>query len=939
MTKLLRRRAKLALAPLSFTLALALAPSLANPALAGEVVLYAPAPAWVEPAVIPADTAGPPLIIYDDQRRIEAGVLASYVDRAIRIDNPQMLQALGTVQAGWMPDKGDLTVHTISILRDGEELDLLAGGARFEVLRREAMLERRMLDGERTATLTVPGLRVGDVLRTSYSVTLSDQALDQEVQATAILPAEPFEAQQARVVMSWPQGAGVAWQLLGGQDLATAETTGGYERVSITLPLPEREEPPADAPLRYRMPAMLQAGTFAGWAEVSSVMAPLYATDQAIAPDSPVAAEVTRIAAAHSGQLERAVAALRLVQDEIAYQANGMDGGNYIPQSPAHTWDIRYGDCKAKTLLLLAMLRAMDIEAEAVLVASATGDVVPSMLPVPGAFDHVIVRAVIDGRDYWLDGTSMGASLALAETVPPFHHALPIRERGAELVAMAQRPQTAWDQASTLTFDHRAGLDVPVPWTGEWVLTGAAAGQFRGLIGQANEEQIEEVVHGFVAQTVPESWIIDTGLAYDEAANTATLSVEGLIASPFAWERGRGQRGFELLPTAGFEFRPDRSRAAWNGIPVVLPGPYSEASEVTLLLPEDAGYELDGRDAFEETLAGVKLSRQARLDGATLVVSDSAAWPGGELPFERIAEERAAASRFGSTELLLRAPPNAQRSFEAASRTDRARFAPIEAAYAALVAKEPDDANVYRARAWFRGVTLDREGALADLDTIVELEPAAPSYLARANMLLELGRLDAALADAQLAWELNPSLEAAYLLADVYGETGQVEDAIALLDEQNGDAAERAGLAMAISELEGRAGRKEAGLARLDDLLARRPGDPDLLNAKCWYQATWNFRPEELEALCTEAVERADWSPPVLDSRALGYFRLGRYEDALSDLNAALTDSPDQSPSLYLRGLVRLQLGDSDGRRDIEEALARQPSLQRDFARWGIGGT
>lgn len=926
-------------AALASTALVPLALALAPPAQAGEAVVYAPAPAWVEPAALPADTAGPPLIVYDDQRRIEEGVLTSYVDQAIRIDNPQMLQALGTVQAGWMPDKGDLTVHAITILRDGQEIDLLAQGARFEVLRREAMLEQRMLDGERTATLAVPGLRVGDVLRTSYTVTLSDQALDQEVQATAMLPAAPFEAQQARVVMSWPSSAGIAWKLLGARDLAAVETAAGYERVAIDLPLPERDEPPADAPLRYRIPAMLQAGTFDGWAEVSAVMAPLYATSDAIAPGSPVATEVARIAAAHSGTIERAVSALRLVQEEIAYQANGMDGGNYIPQSPAHTWDIRYGDCKAKTLLLLAMLRAMDIEAEAALVASAAGDVVPDMLPLPGAFDHVIVRAIIDGRDYWLDGTSMGASLAVAEEVPPFHHALPIRERGAQLMAMVQRPQTAWDQRSTLTFDHRAGLDVPVPWTGEWVLTGVAAAQFSGLIGQANEEQIERVVHGFVAQTVPDSWIIDTGLAYDEAANTATVSVEGLIVSPFAWERGRGQRGFDLLPTAGFQFRPDRSRRAWDGIPVALPGPYSRASEVTLLLPEAAGYELDGRDTFDETIAGVKLARQARLDGATLVVTDSAAWPGGELAFERIAEERAAASRFGSTELLLRAPADAVRSFDATSRENRARFAPIEEAYAALVAKDPDDANVYRARAWFRGITLDREGALADLDTIVALEPAALSYLARANMLLELGRIDAALADAQLAWELNPSLEAAYVLADVYGETGRVEEAIALLDEQNGDAAERAGLAMAISELEARAGRKEAGLARLDDLLARRPGDPDMLNAKCWYQATWNFRPEELETLCTEAVERADWSPPVLDSRAMGYFRLGRYEDALQDLNAALTDSPDQSPSLYLRGLVRLELGDTGGRRDIEEALARQPSLARDFARWGIGRT
>ena len=42
------------------------------------------------------------------QRRIEEGRLSSYIDRAIRVDNPQMLTSVGTIQAQWMPDKGDL---------------------------------------------------------------------------------------------------------------------------------------------------------------------------------------------------------------------------------------------------------------------------------------------------------------------------------------------------------------------------------------------------------------------------------------------------------------------------------------------------------------------------------------------------------------------------------------------------------------------------------------------------------------------------------------------------------------------------------------------------------------------------------------------------------------------------------------------------------------
>jgi len=131
-----------------------------TPALAGEEVLYQPAPAWVVPAELPQARRGPPIVLYDDQRRIEEGRVSNYIDRAIRIDNPQTLTAVGTLTASWLPDKGDLIVHRVSILRGSEVIDVLGQGTRLEVLRRERQLEQRMIDGSLTATLTVPGLRL-----------------------------------------------------------------------------------------------------------------------------------------------------------------------------------------------------------------------------------------------------------------------------------------------------------------------------------------------------------------------------------------------------------------------------------------------------------------------------------------------------------------------------------------------------------------------------------------------------------------------------------------------------------------------------------------------------------------------------------------------------------------------------------------------------------
>ncbi|WP_121118044.1 DUF3857 domain-containing transglutaminase family protein [Croceibacterium ferulae] len=906
------------------------------PVLAGDEVLYRPAPDWVVPLDLPAERAGAPIVLFDDQRRIEEGRLTSFADRAIRIDNPQMLTAAGTIVAPWLPDKGDLIVHRVAILRGREEIDVLAGGAKFEVLRREQGLEQRSLDGMTTATLAVPGLRVGDVLRVSFTTTLSDQALDREVQAIAVLPTEPFQAQRARVRLSWPEASAVRWQATGGVQLPEPEVAAGFATIEVALPLAKRPDMPEDAPLRYRMPPLLQAGTFADWPEVSRVMAPHYATAGVIAAGSPLAAQVAAIQAAETDPLARAVAALRLVQDEVAYLANGMNGGNYIPQAPAQTWEMRYGDCKAKTLLLLAMLREMGVEAEAVAVASQTGDGVPDLLPMPAAFDHVIVRATIAGTEYWLDGTSSGASMAIVAGVPSFHHALPLREDGAGLVAMAQRPQDYFDNEAVVTFDHRAGLDLPMLVTGEWQLTGPHAAMVRSIIGQGSPEQLDEFAQAFVNESLGEAQVITHDLAYDAATNRATVTATGLMTTPWEWERRRGKRAF-ALPSSAFQFLPDRARPAWRDIPVALSGPYAGKSRITVLLPAGSdGYSLQGPASFAEEIAGIAISRAAELDGDRLVITDSAVWPGGEMAAEQATAERSRAVRFGTPELTLRAPAGVQRRFAMAGAADRSRLAAIEAAYQTMIDDDPDDMEGYANRARFREGTFDREGALADVSRVLEVEPDADTYLWRSGLHADLDRMDAALADAEAAWALSPSVQAAGQRAELLRYMGRTDEAIALLEDQPATGDEKIGLEIRLSDLEAQAGRKEDGLARITELLAQRPGQPSLLNARCWYQATWDYQPEELATICTEAVESADWSPPVLDSRAMGYFRLGRYDDALRDLNAALTASPDLASSLFMRGVVRQAKGEEGGAQDIREALARSPSTKRYYALFGI---
>ncbi len=117
--------------------------------------------------------------------------------------NSQTLVEHNTLSIGWLakPDKGDLTVHlagTLSRRRDNrparrrQQRSTSSGANRGP--------RRARLDGELTATLAIPGLRVGDVLRTAYSVSVDDQALGDEVQVLQFLGAKPWRVGMGRAV-------------------------------------------------------------------------------------------------------------------------------------------------------------------------------------------------------------------------------------------------------------------------------------------------------------------------------------------------------------------------------------------------------------------------------------------------------------------------------------------------------------------------------------------------------------------------------------------------------------------------------------------------------------------------------------------------------------------------------------------------------------------
>ncbi|OBX19037.1 hypothetical protein A9995_07745 [Erythrobacter sp. QSSC1-22B] len=908
------------------------------PAYAGEVPLYDAPPSWVEVAELDElrDSRGP-LLLAEKQVRLEEGRLWVYSDFAIRLDSPEALTQMGTLQTGWLPDKGDLTVHRVELLRGDEVIDVLAQGSRFEVLRRESRLEQRELNGMLTATMPLSGAQIGDVLRLTTSTTVTDQALGRELQWTDQLMAEPIPLESGRVIVSWPDEMDIQWKIRGVEQAIAPQTDAGYRVIDIALPLPKAPETPDSAPFRFLLGPMIQATSFADYAAVSAVMAPHYRTAGAIPQGAPLADEVARIAAQTADPLERAAIATRLVQDQISYLANGMAGGNYLPQSPQETWELRYGDCKAKTFLLLAMLHELGIESEAALVRSSGGDAVPDLLPMASSFDHIIVRAEIAGRNYWLDGTRAGTRLANIDEVPRFHHALPVREGGAELVELDERPQSFPDQTVRLTLDQSAGVAVPALFEVEIVRSGSMGAALRSTADLDEGKLQRDAIENVVGSELGPVQMVDYSISYDDEPGLARITAKGVMTSPWQAERGIYEFSPPAQVAAQLDFNAARGRAEWRDIPIRLNGPYFGRSDLEVILPEAGeGFTLRNGDRIAADIGGVEVRSDVALSGQSLTINQSRRSHREELPASELTAVKRQLAQHLRALPIVRAPETTRRPWDYAA--DRSALAALEQAYATLIEDAEDfDSSALINRASFRRGTFDHEGSIADYDEAIAMDPTTDLYLARASGYFMLGDYEAALEDYRMAEDTDPDGSTYSSQIELLGLLGRGEEARTLAEDYADfaqaphHADEILGVAL------GWAGDAAEGTELIHTALAARPGDGNLLNTLCWESGKWNLVTGEVLETCVAAVEKSDYSPSALDSRALAQYRLGNYEAALADANAALGEYRQMPDTRFLKGLILIAMGDRQaGQASIAEAKVMKPSVERQYAVWGL---
>ena len=110
--------------------------------------------------------------------------------------------------------------------------------------------------------------------------------------------------------------------------------------------------------------------------------------------------------------LEKMHATSNWIKKNFRYTSISLGQASIVPARPMQLLARRFGDCKDQATLLVGMLREQGIEAHVALVNASSVRLPFELVPGLNAFDHAITVATVDGKQYWLDCTNLGSTIA-----------------------------------------------------------------------------------------------------------------------------------------------------------------------------------------------------------------------------------------------------------------------------------------------------------------------------------------------------------------------------------------------------------------------------------------------------------------------------------------------------------------------------------------------
>ena len=254
----------------------------------------------------------------------------------------------------------------------------------------------------RIKVISMSGVEPGSILVCEYEKVKDSYAIEDEFWNYQLMQyTDPIQKNKVKVKM--PKDKEIKYKVKNGNIKAKVKKEEKYKTYiweNNNAPAIIKEE---NMPSLLNIAPLLEITTVKDWAQVSdwynSLIEGQYEVNKAI--DN----KINELTKDSKNKEEKMVDLYNYVTSQIRYIGLQFGESGYKPYSAATTFENKYGVCKEKATLLIAMLREIGVKAEPVLINRGSAKV-DLDISSPALFNHMIVY--LPDKDIYLDPTSKG---------------------------------------------------------------------------------------------------------------------------------------------------------------------------------------------------------------------------------------------------------------------------------------------------------------------------------------------------------------------------------------------------------------------------------------------------------------------------------------------------------------------------------------------------
>ena len=334
-------------------------------------------------------------------------------------------------------------------------------------------------DGK-VAVLLVPGVEPDSILILDYELE-SSRTLSEVPWAEIFYVQNLYPRFNYEINITWPNTESISWASTGANVQCTEQNE------SITCKGNNISAVKNDESVSwYDQLDQIQVSELNSWDEVIDLSQIAFSKAKL---DLTALSETANSLVTASDNLEEKIAKIyAFVTRNIRYASVSELGHQITPHTIGSILENRFGDCKDKTALLLAMLSTIGVDAYPVLVATDRFDVQKLKAPTTYFFDHVVACFKLNNTEYCLDATDTNTSWKYVSAWIQGKASLPLTNGALPSKIPQERFRWKLKINTEITFDQSGGQVEHQSRSFE----GAYAGTMRSGLRGSTEKDIDD---------------------------------------------------------------------------------------------------------------------------------------------------------------------------------------------------------------------------------------------------------------------------------------------------------------------------------------------------------------------------------------------------------------------------------------------------------------